>query len=89
MLWMVRRVFFGPITHEVNPKLADPSLRERTVAVALVVPMVWIGLYPASFLRPMDRSIEDLLRGMISRGAAIELAEAPPSAALPRTGSGE
>jgi NADH-quinone oxidoreductase subunit M len=77
-------VFFGPVVHEVNQKLPDLSLRERVVVVALVVPMVWIGLYPASFLRPMDRSVEDLLRSMVSRGANIELTAVPPS-----TGSGE
>ena len=81
MLWMVRRVFFGPVTLEVNLRLEDLSLREKVVAVALVVPMFWIGIYPASFLRPMDRSVEDLLRTMVKRGAQVELVELPE---LPR-----
>ena len=81
MLWMVRRVFFGPVTLEVNLRLEDLSLREKVVAVALVIPMFWIGIYPASFLRPMDRSVEDLLRTMVKRGAQVELVELPE---LPR-----
>jgi NADH-quinone oxidoreductase subunit M len=81
MLWMVRRVFFGPVTLEANLRLEDLSLREKVVAVALVVPMFWIGIYPASFLRPMDRSVEDLLRTMVKRGAQVELVELPE---LPR-----
>ena len=73
MLWMVRRVFFGPVEHEANQKLLDLSLREKLVAAALIVPMIWIGVYPASFLRPMDRSVQDLLRTMEARGAKIAL----------------
>jgi NADH-quinone oxidoreductase subunit M len=73
MLWMVRRVFFGPVVHEVNQKLLDLSLREKVVALALVVPMLWIGLYPSSFLRPMDQSVLGLLRGMAARGADVAM----------------
>ena len=71
MLWMTRRVFFGPVVQEVNQKLLDLSLREKTVAVALVIPMVWIGVYPASFLRPMDRSVTDLLAHLERRAPAV------------------
>ena len=61
MLWMVRRVFFGPVSHEVNRTLADLSLREKLVAASLAIPMLWIGLHPSTFLRPMDRSVGQLL----------------------------
>ncbi len=71
MLWMVRRVFFGPLLHDVNRKLVDLGLREKLVATAMVVPMIWIGIYPSSFLRPMDRSLSALLRKMEARGADI------------------
>ena len=71
MLWMVRRVFFGPLVHDANRKLLDLGLREKLVATAMVVPMVWIGIYPSSFLRPMDRSLSVLLRKMEARGADI------------------
>jgi len=71
MLWMVRRVFFGPLRHDVNRKLVDLGLREKLVATAMVVPMIWIGIYPSSFLRPMDRSLSALLRKMEARGADI------------------
>ena len=67
MLWMVRRVFFGPLVQEANRKLLDLGLREKLVATAMVVPMIWIGIYPATFLRPMDRSVSALLRKMETR----------------------
>ncbi len=81
MLWMVRRVFFGPLLHDANRKLLDLSLREKVVALALTIPMFWIGIYPATFLRPMDRTITDLLRTMESRGAV--LAPLEPEAPAP------
>ncbi len=71
MLWMVRRVFFGPVVHEVNLRLSDLSAREKLVAAVLVIPMVWIGVYPASFLTPMSASVDELLRTMEERGADI------------------
>jgi NADH-quinone oxidoreductase subunit M len=77
MLWMMRRVFFGPIVHEVNSKLADLSLRERLVAASLIVPMLWIGLYPSTFLTPMTASVEALLGKMRTRGAVIEVLDPP------------
>jgi NADH-quinone oxidoreductase subunit M len=72
MLWMVRRVFFGPVVHEVNTKLLDLDIREKIVAVALTIPMFWIGIYPASFLRPLDRTVSELLALMESRGAELK-----------------
>jgi NADH-quinone oxidoreductase subunit M len=72
MLWMYKRVFFGEVVHEANQKLLDLGWREKIVAIAITVPMVWIGIYPATFLRPMDRSVTELLRTMEERGADIE-----------------
>jgi len=95
MLWMVRRVFFGPIVHEANRKLLDLSLREKLVASALVVPMIWIGVYPSTFLRPMDASVRTLLATIEARGgetgsrlALVQaLPEEPPvPEALPESG---
>jgi NADH-quinone oxidoreductase subunit M len=87
MLWMVRRVFFGPVVHEVNKKLLDLNLREKVVCVALTIPMFWIGMYPSPFLRPMDASINTLLETMQARGAEVGLEFAPAAeaetAALP------
>ncbi len=84
MLWMVRRVFFGPLIHEVNQRLEDLSLREKCVATALAVPMIWIGVHPQSFLTPMDSSVNALLETMRQRSAEIAALEqeTAPLAAL-------
>jgi NADH-quinone oxidoreductase subunit M len=87
MLWMVRRVFFGPLGVEANRSLSDLGVREVVVATAMVIPMLWIGIYPASFLRPMDRAVAELLATLERRGADLASYTGRPVAALPR-GSG-
>ncbi|MCP4005977.1 MAG: NADH-quinone oxidoreductase subunit M [bacterium] len=71
MLWMVRRVFFGPVVHEANAKLQDLGLREKLVVVALTIPMIWIGVYPSTFLTPLEPTITNLLDTMERRGADL------------------
>jgi NADH-quinone oxidoreductase subunit M len=81
LLWTVRRIFFGPLRQEANRLLVDLSLRERLVACALVVPMFWIGLYPASFLVPMQRSAASWLEVMQKRGGHSASLEVPAALA--------
>ncbi len=71
MLWMVRRVFFGPLENPENRALSDLSLRESFIALALIVPIVWIGVQPGPFLRRLDASVIELVRTMEVRGADL------------------
>jgi NADH-quinone oxidoreductase subunit M len=58
MLWMVQKVFFGPLTHRENQGLTDLSLREfATVAPFLVLVLV-MGLMPQPFLDRINPSSE-------------------------------
>ena len=49
MLHLYRRVFFGPPA-TMPDKLYDLQTRENFVLISLVLPVVWIGLYPAPLL---------------------------------------
>ena len=71
MLWAVRKVFFGPLANDANKLLVDLGLREKLVAVALVLPMIWIGVHPSTFINPMDRAVTELLETMSRRGADL------------------
>ena len=71
MLWAVRKMFFGPLANPANQGLVDLGLREKVVAVALVIPMTWIGVHPSTFTNPMDRAVTELLETMTRRGANI------------------
>ncbi|MBI5868512.1 MAG: NADH-quinone oxidoreductase subunit M [candidate division Zixibacteria bacterium] len=57
MLWLVRRVFFGPIVHTVNETIRDLSKRELATLIPLLILIIWIGVYPKPFL---DRIGPDL-----------------------------
>ncbi len=61
LLWMYQRVMNGPITNDANKNLPDLSPREIALLVALVVFIVWIGVYPRTFLDPMQASVINLL----------------------------
>jgi len=59
MLHAVLKLFFGPVTREENRRLADLSWREATALAPLVLMVFWIGLYPATFLEPMEASVKN------------------------------
>ncbi len=88
MLWMFRRVMFGPVENEENRRLIDLSLREKAVLVAIAVPIVWIGIQPGPFLRRIEPSVSALLQDVRARAAVAEVAAAEPPAplALPADG---
>ncbi len=50
LLWMYQRVVYGKVTHSANEHLADLSRREIAVLVPILVLIVWIGVYPGTFL---------------------------------------
>ena len=84
MLWMYRRVVFGPVDNPENRGLTDLGLREKLVMLALVVPIVWIGIYPDPFLRRIEPSVIELLRQVEERGAlAVSELAALPEAPQP------
>ncbi len=61
MLWMVQRVFFGPVKHEENRSLRDLVPREVILLLPLAIMMLWIGLYPKPFLSRMEASVKALV----------------------------
>ena len=97
MLWAYRRMFFGPVEKPENRSLIDLDLRERAVMVVIIAPIVWIGVYPESFLVKIRPAVVDLLHVMETRSAeaakpgdemavraALRLAAAlPPQAGTP------
>jgi NADH-quinone oxidoreductase subunit M len=58
---MYQRVMNGPLARDENKSLKDLSPREIALLAALVVFIVWIGVYPRTFLDPMMPSVSSLL----------------------------
>ena len=81
MLWMYRRVMFGPVEVAENRSLIDLGLREKLVMVALIIPIIWIGVYPNPFLRRIEPSVIELLR-------VVDLRRTPP-VSMPPEGESE
>jgi NADH-quinone oxidoreductase subunit M len=61
MLWMYQRVFYGQAGHEVSSHLFDMNLREWAAVVPLAVMMVWMGVYPQTFLPPIGKTTASIL----------------------------
>ncbi len=54
LLWMYQRVFYGEVTNEKNRTLPDCSWREKVMLIAIVLTILWMGIYPQPFLRRLD-----------------------------------
>jgi NADH-quinone oxidoreductase subunit M len=63
MLSLVQRVFWNPLAHEENRTLPDMSARELVAFTPLAVLMVWIGVYPATFLSLSEAAVRRLIGG--------------------------
>jgi NADH-quinone oxidoreductase subunit M len=63
MLWLVKRVFFGPITHVENESLKDVKLfgLEFWSVTPLIALCFWIGLYPKPFFEILDQPVRQLV----------------------------
>ena len=60
-LWMVKRVFFGPVTNKNVEKLEDLNRREFAIMAILTVAVIGLGVYPGPLIDVMQVSVENLL----------------------------
>jgi NADH-quinone oxidoreductase subunit M len=70
MLWMFQRVMFGQVTNPKNLLLKDLNAREVIVLLPIVVFVVWIGVYPNTFLRPMEPSVKQFVQQVETKRTA-------------------
>jgi NADH-quinone oxidoreductase subunit M len=79
MLWLVQRIFFGPLREPHSSSAADaPSdLKPREIAALapIVAACVWIGLQPNYFLNRMEPSVQAVAQRFASPGAPLVAAE--------------
>jgi NADH-quinone oxidoreductase subunit M len=79
MLWLYWRIAFGSARTPEAAALPDLSLRELAMLAPIAAAVLWMGVYPESFLAPMRADVDSLL-------ARIESA-APPGDARPAAGT--
>jgi NADH-quinone oxidoreductase subunit M len=61
-LWMVKRVYLGPVANEHVKALTDINAREFLMLALLAVAVLAMGIYPKPFTDVMDASVADLLK---------------------------
>jgi NADH-quinone oxidoreductase subunit M len=61
-LWMVKRVYFGPVTKRSVSRLKDINPREFFMLAVLAVAVLAMGLYPKPFTDVMQASVDALLK---------------------------
>ena len=70
MLWMFRRVFFGPMTHPENQKLSDLNRRELLILAPVIALIIIMGIYPQPFLSRMKPSVDVTLQRILGSQTA-------------------
>ena len=73
MLWMFRRVNFGPLSRPENQKLQDIGAREIVILAPILALIVFMGVYPRPFLSRMRFSAEPIIQRVESKKEATPL----------------
>jgi len=60
MLWLYRRVIFGALTKDDLKSILDLDRREIAIFAPLVIAVLWMGIYPSSFLDAITVSAQNL-----------------------------
>ncbi|MGA7235578.1 MAG: NADH-quinone oxidoreductase subunit M [Bryobacteraceae bacterium] len=61
MLWLYQRIFYGEASENVRHHMFDLNGREWAAVIPLVAMMVWMGVYPQSFLPPVGKATARVL----------------------------
>jgi NADH-quinone oxidoreductase subunit M len=82
MLWLYRRVVFGKLEKEDVRAMLDLSPREIAIFVPLILIVLWMGIYPASFTSITGPAVEQLLANyQVATGTQVAPAIIAPAAA--------
>ncbi len=80
MLYLYKRVVFGELTKSDVRSMKDIDKREIMIFAPLVILVLWMGIYPASFLQPMAPAIRKIVTQFETRQQNMIAA---PTTALP------
>ncbi|MCH2395146.1 MULTISPECIES: NADH-quinone oxidoreductase subunit M [Oceanibaculum] len=62
MLYLYRRVVFGVLDKDDVKAMLDLNWREKAMFAPLIVLVLWMGIYPSTFLDVMAVSVENLIQ---------------------------
>ncbi len=72
MLYLYWRVVYGKLEKEDVKAMLDLSPREVAVFVPLILVVLWMGIYPNSFLEPMHASVSNLIENYQAAMNAVD-----------------
>ncbi len=65
LLWMYQRVFFGEVKNPKMSTLTDMNNREIFVLASIFLFIVWIGIYPGTFLKVSAKSTQSIIEQVL------------------------
>jgi NADH-quinone oxidoreductase subunit M len=78
MLWMFRRMIFGPLTDKENEKIGDLNTREVILLAPILLLVFFMGVYPKPFLDRMKPSVDlTLEKFSVMPAASISVTQVP------------
>jgi NADH-quinone oxidoreductase subunit M len=70
MLYLYRRIAFGPQVNADAAAMADVNRREMWLLAPIAVVVLWMGVYPETFLAPIRRDVATIV-ARIERAAPV------------------
>jgi NADH-quinone oxidoreductase subunit M len=83
MLWLYARIAYGKAAGEDTRAMPDLTLREVAILVPIALVTLWMGIYPASFQKPMQPAIATVVARLEGRALATTPTDMTLSPALP------
>ncbi len=72
MLTAFKKIFYGEVTNEENRNLPDVNKRELLALIPLSIITIWLGIYPAPVLGPINNSVESVVQLMHNKATSHE-----------------
>ncbi len=65
LLWMYQRIIFGEVKNPKMNSLTDMNRREIIVLASIFIFIVWIGIYPSTFLNVSEKSTQNVIQQVL------------------------
>jgi NADH-quinone oxidoreductase subunit M len=88
MLYLYRRVVFGELKFDDVRAMTDLTPRELALLVPIAAAVLWMGVYPESFLAPMRGDVKILLQRIDRAKPAGDAQPTPPKYPQVKAGEG-
>ena len=61
LLWIYQRVIFGKVTNPKMETIKDMNKREMFVMIPIFILIIWIGIYPSTFLKVSEKTTDKVI----------------------------